>query len=314
VRILIAEDDPISRRMLSSRLQKWGYEVVATADGNEAWEVMSRPDAPSLAILDWEMPGLDGPEVCRRVRALEREPYVYVLLLTARTRGEDVVAGLEAGADDYVAKPFEANELKVRLRAGRRILDLFEELFRARELLSERATRDSLTRVWNRGAILETLDRERARADRDGRPLAVVMGDIDHFKRVNDQHGHLAGDAVLREVSRRMLGAMRPYDSIGRYGGEEFLVLAPACDLEAGARVAERLRLAVAADPVDTPDGPIPVTASFGVAVHGPGSGGASDRVIALADQALYRAKERGRNRVEAAGRDGTPGASEGEA
>jgi diguanylate cyclase (GGDEF)-like protein len=228
--------------------------------------------------------------------------YVYVILLTSKSRGEDVVAGMEAGADDYVAKPFDANELKVRLRAGRRILDLVAELVRARELLADKATRDSLTSLWNRGAILEALDREMARSDRENAPLGILMADIDLFKHVNDTFGHLAGDAVLRETARRMLAARRPYDAVGRYGGEEFLILAPGCGMEAARSVGERMRAAIAAEPMNTADGLIPVTMSLGAACHLPRGGGTAEALLRTADEALYRAKANGRNRMEAGG------------
>ena len=306
MRILIADDEAVSLKLLESRLRKWGYDVVSARDGSDAWEVLASQASPSLAILDWQMPGLDGLELCRKIRQLGREPYVYVILLTAKSRPEDVVAGLEAGADDYLAKPFDAQELQVRLRSGRRIIELCEQLVAAREAFSEKASRDWLTGLWNRGAIMDALACELARAGREGKPLGVLMGDIDHFKHVNDTYGHLAGDAVLRETARRILGSRRPYDSVGRYGGEELLVLAPGCDLALAGRLAERLRTAVAATSFDTPDGLIPVTISFGATAYEPGSSADADALVRAADQALYQAKDGGRNRV-ACGAAATP-------
>ncbi len=301
MKILIADDEAVSRRILESRLRRWGYDVVVACDGTQAWDALQQPDAPDLAILDWEMPGMDGVEVCRRLRQAGRESYVYVLLLTSRNRGEDVVAGMDAGADDYVSKPFDDNELKVRLRAGRRILDLVAELVRAREMLSDKASHDSLTGLWNRGAIVEALGREMARSDREGTRLGVLLGDIDWFKRVNDLHGHLAGDAVLRETGLRMLATKRPYDIVGRYGGEEFLILVPGCAIEPARGVGERMRTAIAAEPMNTADGLIPVTMSLGVADYLPGSGTTAEALVRAADLAMYRAKKGGRNRVEVA-------------
>jgi two-component system cell cycle response regulator len=301
MKILIADDEAVSLKLLEARLRKWGYEVIAVRDGSEAWQVLAREGSPGLAILDWQMPGIDGLELCRRLRQLNREPYVYVILLTAKNRSEDVVAGLEAGADDYVAKPFDAHELQVRLRAGRRIIELCEQLVAAREVMSEKASRDWLTGLWNRGAIMDALGRELARASREGKPLGVVLGDIDHFKRVNDTYGHMAGDAVLRETARRILASRRAYDSVGRYGGEELLILAPGCDLAVAGRLAERLRAVVAAKSFDTPDGLIEVTMSFGATAFEPGSGADADALVRAADRALYQAKNGGRNRVELA-------------
>jgi two-component system, cell cycle response regulator len=298
MRILVADDDAVTRRLLQARLAGWGYEVVAVADGGAAWRALQEADAPRLAVLDWEMPELDGPELCRRVRAAGAEPYVYLILLTARDRGADLVTGLAAGADDFIAKPFAPQELQGRLRVGRRILDMAAELVAAREAMTLRATRDALTGLLNRGTIVEFLGRELARADREGQPLGVMMADLDHFKRVNDTHGHLAGDAVLREAARRILAGRRVYDLVGRYGGEELLLLAPGCDLEAAASVAERLRAAIGDRPIDTAEGPIAITASWGVTTYTPGSGLDPEAVIKAADGALYAAKRAGRDRV----------------
>ncbi len=297
--VLIADDETVSRRMLARMLTTSGYEVVAARDGDEAWRILERDDAPRLAILDWMMPGMTGPDLCRRLRERKREPYTYVLLLTARTDKQDVVEGMDAGADDYVTKPFEARELQVRLRAGRRILDLQADLVKAREALREQATHDPLTGLWNRYALLEALDREHSRAAREGTPLAVIMLDLDHFKRVNDTYGHQAGDAVLRETAGRMQAVVRAYDLVGRYGGEEFLIVLPGTSGVNAAQLAERLRAAVAYDPVDHDLLRIPVTASFGVGASGPEPSGDPQTLIRLADEALYRAKEKGRNRVE---------------
>jgi diguanylate cyclase (GGDEF)-like protein len=297
--VLIAEDEPVSRQLLARMLTKCGYEVVAASDGAEAWRILNASDAPRLAILDWMMPEMTGPEVCRKLRELKREPYTYILLLTARTDKQDVVEGMDSGADDYVTKPFDTKELQVRLRAGRRILDLQAELMEAREALRDQATHDPLTRLWNRYALLDNLNREQSRAGREGTPLAVIMVDLDHFKQVNDTHGHLAGDAVLREAAHRMQAAVRTYDHVGRYGGEEFLIVLPGTCGANALQLAERMRLAIACEPVAAGGAAIGVTASFGVTATERAAGGNPETLIRLADEALYRAKERGRNRVE---------------
>ncbi len=229
MKILIADDSIVSRHLLEATLRKWGYDVMVACDGAEALELLQRQDAPSLIILDWMMPGMTGVEVCRRIRQRDGEPYTYILLLTSKSQKEDLIEGMEAGADDYITKPFDQNELQVRLRAGTRLVDLQAQLLKAREDLREQATRDFLTRLWNRSSIITELGRELARAVREARPLGVVIVDLDHFKHVNDTYGHLAGDAVLREAARRMQNSIRQYDSIGRYGGEEFLILFPGC-------------------------------------------------------------------------------------
>jgi PleD family two-component response regulator len=218
--VLIAEDEPISRLLLEKKLAEWGYNVVATRDGNEAWQALQAKDPPQLAILDWKMPGMDGLEVCRKVRQEVAEPYIYLILLTGNCQDEHLVAGMEAGADDFIAKPFKSNELRVRLRAGRRIVELQNELIAAREIHRVKSTHDSLTGLLNHEKIMQVLDEELARADRDGNSVAVIMADLDHFKRINDTYGHMAGDAVLRSTAARLLSLKRPYDSIGRFGGE----------------------------------------------------------------------------------------------
>jgi diguanylate cyclase (GGDEF)-like protein len=299
MKILIAEDDAISQSLLDTVLRKWGYEVVVAHDGNQAWEELQKEDAPRLAILEWMIPGLDGVEVCGKVRERTGAPYVYILLLSAKTERDDLVKGLESGADDYLTKPFDINELKVRLRAGRRILDLQTQLMSAQEALREQASRDPLTGVRNRNAIFDIFRRQLARASREKSRLSILMLDIDHFKNLNDTQGHMAGDAVLRQFATRITGSLRPYDDIGRYGGEEFLVLLPGCDLTSAVRHGERLRLLIAGEPFDTSGGRHPVTCSLGVASTGPVEPMDMDSLIRAADTALYQAKRNGRNRIE---------------
>jgi two-component system, cell cycle response regulator len=293
MRVLIADDDPAALLLLESLLEDWGYEVVKARDGTEAWDVLRRADSPPLAILDWMMPGLDGVDVCRKVRQEGEAPYVYFILLTGKARMLDIVEGMDAGADDYVSKPFEEQELKVRLRAGRRIVELHEEL-------RTQATCDALTGTWNRRMILEILQREVARAAREGTSVGVIMADLDHFKRLNDTHGHLAGDAALREASRRMCVALRPYDALGRFGGEEFLVVLPGCDASGVLATAQRMRHAISETPLTVPTETTPITVSLGAATMKGTSRGA-DELIRMADDALYRAKRGGRDRVEVA-------------
>jgi two-component system cell cycle response regulator len=299
VKILIADDSIVSRHLLEATLRKWGYDVVVACDGSEAFELLQQPDAPALAILDWMMPGLTGPEVCKQIRQRAREPYTYTLLLTSKSQKEDLIEGMEAGADDYITKPFDQHELQVRLRAGTRLVDLQAELLAAREALREQATRDSLTRVWNRNSIFEMLGRELARCKREDCTLGVIIVDLDHFKNVNDQHGHLAGDAVLREAARRMQSGMRQYDSIGRYGGEEFLILLPGCDEPASLNQAERLRKQLGQTEMALNETSLRVTASFGVTTARGGQDCNPESLIRRADQALYLAKKLGRNRAE---------------
>lgn len=293
MRILIADDSNVSRHLLESIVKKWGYQVITTADGNQAWDALQQPDAPRMAILDWMMPGLTGPEVCRLVRQKGIEPYTYILLLTSRTQKEDVIEGMTAGADDYVVKPFDQQELNVRLRAGRRIIDLQDELLKAQAALRHQATHDALTGVNNRGQITEVLD---GCVAGDG-PLGVIMLDIDKFKLVNDTFGHAAGDAVLIATAERLAGALSEQDTLGRYGGEEFLVVTRREPVELPA-FAEMLRQRIAGEPVLAGGQEFNVTASFGVASRNGKKIEGGNELLKAADEALYSAKHQGRNRV----------------
>jgi two-component system, cell cycle response regulator len=304
MRILIAEDDPVSRRVLQAHLTKWGYEVVVTTDGFEAWNILQKDDPPPLAILDWMMPSMDGTEVIRKLRERRDVSYVYVLLLTAKGQKEDIVAGLEAGADDYLIKPFDAHELRARIRTGKRILDLQNQLVAVQAALREEATHDPLTKAWNRAGILEILQREYARAQRVQGSVGVVMADLDYFKPINDTYGHLAGDEVLRELSRRMISSVRPYDAIGRYGGEEFVIVFPDCSAESAFQRAEQLKQDITRKPVETNSAIITVTASLGVAASDQGRCEDFEILLRAADAALYRSKAEGRNRTTLATRE----------
>jgi two-component system, cell cycle response regulator len=299
--VLIAEDDPIFRRILESWFKRWDYSVTAVENGVDAWEALQKEDAPQLTVLDWMMPGMDGIEVCRKIRGCSQGVYRYVLLLTAKDDKQDVVAGLEAGADDYLTKPFDVDELRARVRAGKRILDLQAALIHAKDELQFAAAHDPLTGLWNRGAIIELLKREVSRRQRTRDPLGVVMADIDHFKKINDTHGHLVGDAVLQEVTKRLAEGVRPYDAVGRYGGEEFLIVFPGCNAKNLIVSAERLRRCIADQPIETSVGPISVTISLGLSSVEQDEKETLDSETFLrnADEALYAAKARGRNRVE---------------
>lgn len=294
--VLIAEDEPVSRRLLEILLHKWGYQVTVATNGNEAWEALQAKDAPRIAILDWMMPGMDGIEVCQRIKKRNHGSPMYVLLLTAKQEKEDLTDGFQAGADDYLGKPLGAQELHARLRAAGRIIELEDQLLAAQKALNVETTRDPLTGLWNRSLILEILHRELHRARRQRSCLAIVMVDIDHLKEIN-KHGNLVGDAVLREVSRRMRSSIRLYDSIGRYGGGQFMIVSPSCDEIGAVSQTERLRSRIAQEAVQTFNGPVSVTISLGAAI------GADDQqahlLIAAADAALALAKKNGGNRIQ---------------
>jgi len=297
--VLIADDDPVSRRALEATLTGWGYDVEVVNEGVQALGALLRDGAPPrLAVLDWMMPGLDGPEVCRTVRARSQGPYAWLLLLTARKKGSDLIAGLEAGADDYILKPFDPGELKARLRVGERILALQAQLLEAQKALKILATRDELTCLRNRRAVMERLDEELARAAREGGSLSLLLIDVDHFKHLNDDRGHQAGDEVLRALAVRLDRVAGPSAVLGRYGGDELVAVLPGCDSAAAIALAEKMREAVS-ETIPTHAGPLSMTVSIGCGTHSPGQ--AATVLIANADVALYRAKAAGRNRVEAA-------------
>jgi two-component system, cell cycle response regulator len=296
-RVLVAEDDAMFRRILQSWLENWGYGVTVAEDGARAWKILQQEPPPQILILDWMMPEMNGLELCRKVREQNRVPYQYILLATAKDAKQDLVRGLEAGADDYLTKPLDRSELQARLRACNRILTLQDHQMQAHEQLRFQAAHDLLTGTWNRGAILETLHRELERAARAESAVGILLLDVDHFKTVNDTHGHLTGDGVLREVTQRIIKAARAYDSVGRYGGEEFLIVLPGCSRGQIQQSGERIRSAVDCGPILVNGSEVPVTVSIGAAVATRGTTSETE-MLAAADAALYRAKEIGRNRT----------------
>jgi len=301
MRILIADDEAMSRKMLQKTLERAGYEVTAVGNGRLAADQLCPADGPRLALLDWVMPELDGPGVCREVRKRKEQSYVYMVLLTSREAKEDVVAGLKSGADDYLTKPFDREELKARLRTGLRILNLEDRLVEAREGMRFQATHDGLTALWNRGVIMDLLGRELDRSRREQVCTSLLLCDLDHFKSVNDAYGHLAGDDVLRETAKRLLASVRSYDFVGRYGGEEFLVVLNNCNPACAFARAEEIRKAIAQTPVPSVSGPIPVTMSVGLLLSQDWGRLPVKELLAEADAALYAAKAAGRNCVKVA-------------
>ena len=301
MKVLIAEDDPTTRMMYERLVGKWGYDVVAAEDGGGAWAVLQGDDPPPLALLDWMMPGIDGVSLCKRLRQDERGRRTYVVLVTARGQKDDLVEAMDAGADDYIVKPVAPEELRVRLRAGQRILELQAELVTTREAFRERARRDSLTGLLNSGAIFDVLARHLEIAALRESPVSVILADLDEFKKVNDTFGHRAGDAVLVEFARRLNEAVRSSDAVGRWGGEEFLVILPGAPLSAAMTLAEKVRILLDGSAVQTGEREVHVTASLGVACSDLVSTAGVDGLVEAADQALYRAKGLGRNQVVSA-------------
>lgn len=299
MKILLAEDDRYLNKLLAMRLAKWGYEVEQVSNGKDALKKLQAENGPRMAILDWMMPEMDGITVTRQMRQSSSSYYIYILLLTARDQMDDFLEGMEAGADDFMTKPFKDQELQARLRAGRRILELQDSLIAAREALQYQANHDQLTGKWTRAAIFEILDKEMDRAKRDGSTFSVLMVDIDYFKQINDRYGHRVGDEVLREAASRMQNAIRSYDSIGRYGGEEFLIILPNCSPDNSRKLAERLRTELHQAPIRIDNIEISITCSAGsVSWQKDNCNSTCVDLIDHADISLYKAKQQGRNQV----------------
>lgn len=292
MRIMLVEDSAIERQQIGCYLKEWNLDFVAAENGAEAWSLLQSPDPPSLVLLDWMLPGLDGIELCQRIRTLGANgTYFYTVMLTAKDRKQDLLTAMAAGADDYLAKPVDPSELKARILVAKRILDLQQSLRFA-------ATHDFLTKLLNRAEILASLKRELSRSERENKPVAIIMADLDHFKKVNDSLGHAAGDAVLRELAERLKSDLRPYDLAGRYGGEEFLIVLPNCNLAVATRRANEIRCLVCKDAVVTTFAPVPVTLSIGVTASEWTQNLTIEDLLQQADEALYSAKKNGRNCV----------------
>ncbi len=296
MKVLIADDEQISRLMLDRIVQNLGFETVIAKDGEEAWLYLQSEEAPMLLILDWIMPGLSGLDVCQMVREKKNQNPPYIIIVTSRGEKQDIVQGLKSGANDYIAKPYNTEELKARVEVGRRMIELQHTLIEAKTELEFMATHDSLTGTLSRGAVMTALETEMSRAKREEKPLGIAMCDIDHFKEINDTYGHQTGDEVLRSFAKRMKRLLRDYDIIGRYGGEEFMLITPGLQTMGNQSIFERIRFEIAKMPFSVNKERIPVTLSIGVVEYT--GHGDLESVLKEADRALYMAKDEGRNRV----------------
>lgn len=296
--ILIVDDDPVTCQILQASLSRAGYEVLQKADGQAAWEYLQGSPARFM-ITDWMMPGLSGLELIQRVRSANFSTYTYIIILTAKGDKSDMVDGLSAGADDYLVKPFNINELYARVNIGRRVLDLEDRLTRAREQMEVMAMHDSLTQLLNRRAIYNHAEAEFNRSRRTGTPMCLLMVDVDHFKSVNDQHGHLSGDQALCHIARCINQNVRSYDWVGRWGGDEFFVVLPCTDRDQADVVAERVQEAIHTQMLALQNGSqLDMTVSIGVATRAAESEVTLHELIQHSDEALYTAKQDGRNKI----------------
>jgi diguanylate cyclase (GGDEF)-like protein len=303
-RVLIVEDDQMSQTLLMSALKKEGYESAVARNGQEAIDRYSQEFYP-IIITDWIMPEMDGLELCRLIRSMKIDRYIYIIVLTGRNTRTQLVQGLEAGADDYIVKPFHQSELRVRLKGACRILDLESSLKKSMDEIHEISVRDRLTGIFNRVYMDHHLSQEIIRSSRYHHPLSVLMCDLDHFKIINDTYGHLAGDEVLKSCVKLISSSVRlEIDWLARYGGEEFVIVLPETDQAGALLVAERMREQIAATPVNFLGCEIDITASFGAVTLIPTINDTvryMEQVLNVADTCLYQAKNSGRNRIVSA-------------
>ena len=299
--ILIAEDDPVTRMLLKKVLVNTGYEVIVVENGSKALAKLNKRFFP-IIITDWMMPEMNGVDFCRAIRNENYPGYIFIIILTSKDSKDDIVSGLESGADDYLIKPFNQAELLARINTGIRVLNLERSLVRAKQEIELLSVTDALTGSYNRSFMNEQLPKEVKRAVRYNRPLSIVFCDIDFFKLVNDNMGHQAGDYVLKEFVHRITKTIRSnLDWVARYGGEEFMIILPETSPDGAYSLAERLRRIISGAPFGFQGKEISVTASFGVASFHTKQGyeeKMSEELIKQADRFLYQAKEQGRNRV----------------
>lgn len=299
--VLIVDDDPVTRKLISKTLSKEGFEVATADSGPSALKQLEERFFP-IILTDWMMPGMSGLELCQSIRETESRGYVFILILTSRGAAQDIVSGLQAGADDYLTKPFNPAELIARINTVIRILKLEKSLKKANEEIRYLSITDALTGCYNRGYLNERLNHEIKRARRHNRSLSIILTDIDHFKRINDKYGHQAGDEVLKIFVETIQGSIRDdVDWVVRYGGEEFLIILPETDSAGAMIMAERLRKETAERIISVDGETIHITASFGGTSLS--SAEALQQItlegfIMKADMLLYRSKETGRNRV----------------
>ncbi|MCU0596671.1 MAG: diguanylate cyclase [Desulfobacterota bacterium] len=311
--VLVAEDHPATRKLLETILNNAGFAVTVAANGEEALDLFRRDFTP-VVLMDWVMPELNGIQLCKALRHNAAQGYVYIIFLTAKDSKEDVVKALEAGADDYITKPFHREELLARIKTGLRILDLERSLKKANEEIKILSLTDPLTGIYNRGYLNDQLPHEIKRSVRYGHPLHVILCDIDHFKAVNDTYGHQAGDDVLKGFASLLKGSIRQnLDWAARYGGEEFVLVLPETDAGGACAVAERLRRGAEQERFRTQGRAIHITASWGISGFDPKDVGetlSGDFLLQEADRCLLKAKQDGRNRVvfEARRRERTRG------
>ncbi len=296
MKVLIADDERVPRILLARQISQWGYEVVEADNGAAAWALLIDVEPPRIAVLDWVMPEPDGVVICRKLQENQERPFIYTLLLTAKTDESDLIHALSQGAHDFLSKPARSGELRARLAVARRLVEANDRLREYASRMEELATTDSLTGAANRRSLFTVAERELARSARYQTPCAALLLDVDAFKEINDHHGHAAGDMVLKKVVEICRQALRASDVVARLGGDEFAVLLPQTAQEAAFALAERLRATIETTAYGPPWQDLHATVTIGVSDCN--SGHDVDTLLRSADRALYQAKQAGRNRV----------------
>ena len=291
MKVLITDTDPASTTRLSNTLSGWGFDTALAADMSAVWGVLHQSDDPLIAIIDCTAPGMDGLDVYRNIRATIKTRGVYLILLTVSTEPAFIAEAIEAGANNYITRTTGPADLRICIDTGRRLLEL-------EEALTARSTRDTLTGLYNRDAVVDHLKREMLRCQRERTPLSIIYTDLDGLQQINERSGHLVGDSVLQEVSRRLGTALRSYDHLGRYGDDELVMILPKCNTAGALEVAERARMAVAAYPIQSEAGELLTTITSVTATIYGKKDVAPHTLLQVAETAMYRAKEDGRNRV----------------
>ena len=291
MKVLITDTDPASATFLRNASRDWGHEVELASDMAAIWAVLLASDDPLIAIIDCSAPGLEGLDVFRNIRATIKNRGVYLILLTSRTDTCFLTEAIEAGANNYITRATGYADLRICIETGRRLLEL-------EQAVAARSTRDTLTGLYTRDAVIDHLNKEMVRCQRERTPLSIVFTDLDGLQQINDRNGHLVGDAVLREVSRRVGTTLRSYDHLGRYGDDELVMILPKCNTAGALEVAERARMAVAAYPIKSDSGELLTTITSVTATINGKKDVLPQTLLQIAETAMYRAKEEGRNRV----------------
>ena len=299
MKILIIDDDPIAGKIVNATLKNEGHKTVFFTNPLEAWNAIKEEDIPTIALIDWMMPEIEGPVLCKKIRAIKNKKFPpYLIILTSKNTKGDIVSGLSSGADDYIIKPYDKHELIARIKVGERIINLQKKLNTAYEEMKLKATHDFLTGILNRSAILEYFEKSMKLKKRNSNNnIGIAMLDIDHFKNINDTYGHQTGDLVLKEFVKILQKSLRDSDYLGRYGGEEFLLIIQdtTSDKQSIIKSFDRIRKSIETTKISTSSGLVSITASIGCSIAEKNV----DSSIKKADDALYKAKENGRNRVE---------------